>query len=273
MQHRIAVLGGGVMGETVLSALVRGGWQRSNIVVCERRPARLDELLEQHRVSGTTSIVEAVQDATAVLVVVKPQDAVATLTEAAAQLVPDAMVVSLAAGLTTATVESAIAAGGGSDSQPVVRVMPNTPALVGAGISAISKGRHATDEHLNQVAVMLEGMGEVISVAEKDQDAVTAVSGSGPAYVFAIVDAMAEGGVRLGLTREVATKLAVQTVLGSATLLRDTGEHPAILREQVTSPGGTTAAALDVLDDRAVRAAITAAMTAARDRSRELAQE
>lgn len=273
MQQQIAVLGGGVMGETVLAALLRGGWQRSNIVICERRADRLDELLEKHRVAGTASISEAVQQATAVLVVVKPQDAVATVTEAAPELASDAVVVSLAAGLTTIALESAIAAGGGSNSQPVVRVMPNTPALVGAGISAISKGAHANDDHLNQVAMMLEGMGEVILVAEKDQDAVTAVSGSGPAYVFAIVDAMAEGGVRLGLTREVATKLAVQTVLGSATLLRDTGEHPALLREQVTSPGGTTAAALHVLDQRAVRAAITDAMTAARDRSRELAQE
>ncbi|MGJ3508948.1 pyrroline-5-carboxylate reductase [Enemella sp. A6] len=269
-EHRIAILGAGVMGETLLAALLRDGWQRSQLTICERRADRLDELTEVYRVSATSSAVEAVADATVVAVVVKPADAVAVLAEVAPHLRPGTLVVSLAAGVGTARYEAAIAEAGGPSELPVIRVMPNTPAVIGAGVAAVSKGSHATDDHLNQVAALLSGMGEVVTVDEKDQDAVTALSGSGPAYVFAFIDAMIEGGVMMGLTREVATTLAVQTVLGSATLARDTGDHPVLLRERVTSPGGTTAAGLHVLDARAMRAAVAEAMVAARDRSREL---
>lgn len=269
-EPKIAILGAGVMGETLLAALLRDGWQRSQVTICERRTDRLDELVDLYHVTATTSATDAVRDATVVALVVKPADAVDVLAEVAPHLGPDTLVVSLVAGVGTARYEAAISEAGGPSDLPVIRVMPNTPAVIGAGVAAISKGAHADDEHLTQVAALLSGMGEVVTVDEKDQDAVTALSGSGPAYVFAFIDAMVEGGVLMGLTREVATTLAVQTVLGSATLVRDTGDHPVLLRERVTSPGGTTAAGLRVLDAHAMRAAITEAMLAARDRSREL---
>jgi pyrroline-5-carboxylate reductase len=153
----------------------------------------------------------------------------------------------------------------------VVRVMPNTPAQVDEGMAAISPGSHSTQDHLDRVTEILSATGRVITVPERYQDAVTAISGTGPAYLFFVVEAMIEAGVHLGLPRDTATELVVQTMLGSAKLLRETGEHPTVLRERVTSPGGTTAAAVRQLEDHKVRAAFLVAMEAARDRSRELA--
>jgi pyrroline-5-carboxylate reductase len=177
-------------------------------------------------------------------------------------------VVSVAAGITTGFVEARL-----PDGVAVVRVMPNTPALVNEGMAAISPGTHCTDEQLELVEDLLAATGKVVRVPEKQQDAVTAISGSGPAYVFLVVEAMIEAGVHLGLPRPTATELAVQTVAGAGGLVRETGEHPALLRERVTSPGGTTAAALRVLEDHKLRAAFLAATEAARDRSRALAAE
>jgi pyrroline-5-carboxylate reductase len=150
--------------------------------------------------------------------------------------------------------------------------MPNTPALVDQGMAAISPGTHARTEHLDHVTEILSATGRVVTVPERYQDAVTAISGSGPAYLFFVVEAMIESGVHLGLPRDISTELVVQTMLGSATMLRETGEHPTVLRERVTSPGGTTAAAVKVLEDHKVRAAFLGAMEAARDRSRSLAE-
>jgi pyrroline-5-carboxylate reductase len=159
------------------------------------------------------------------------------------------------------------------DGIAVVRVMPNTPALVDEGMAAISPGTHCDDDHLLIAESLLSTTGRVVRVPEKQQDAVTAISGSGPAYLFFVVEAMIEAGVHLGLPRSTATELVVQTVVGSAKLLRETGEHPTVLREQVTSPGGTTAAAIRELESHSVRAAFMTAMEAARNRSRELAGE
>jgi pyrroline-5-carboxylate reductase len=174
--------------------------------------------------------------------------------------------VSLAAGVDTASIESQLPEG-----VAVVRVMPNTPAQVDEGMAAISPGTHAQPEHLERVTAILSATGRVVTVPERYQDAVTALSGSGPAYLFFVVEAMIEAGVHLGLPRDIATELVVQTMLGSAKLLRETGEHPTVLRERVTSPGGTTAAAVRVLEDHKVRAAFLGAIEAARDRSRDLA--
>jgi pyrroline-5-carboxylate reductase len=149
--------------------------------------------------------------------------------------------------------------------------MPNTPALVDEGVAAISPGAHCDEEHLEAAEQLLRSVGEVVRVAEKHQDAVTAISGSGPAYVFYVVEAMIEAGVLLGLPRATAHELVIQTLVGSAKMLRETGEHPTVLRENVSSPAGTTVAALRVLDDHKVRAAFLSAMEAARDRSRDLA--
>jgi pyrroline-5-carboxylate reductase len=177
----------------------------------------------------------------------------------------DQLVVSLAAGITTAFVESRL-----PDGTAVVRVMPNTPALVDEGMAAVSAGSHCDEAHLREAEELMRSTGKVVRVPEKQQDAVTAISGSGPAYVFFVVESMIEAGVHLGLPRSTATELVVQTLVGSAKLLRETGEHPVVLRERVTSPGGTTAAALRLLENGKVRADFLAAIEAARDRSREL---
>jgi len=176
------------------------------------------------------------------------------------------LVISLAAGITTSYIESRLKVG-----TAVVRVMPNTPALVDEGMSALSAGAHCSTAGLELAESVLKAVGKVITVPEKYQDAVTAISGSGPAYIFYVVEAMIEAGVVLGLPRTTAHDLVVQTLVGASAMLRETGEHPTVLRENVTSPAGTTAAALRELDDHKVRAAFITAMEAARDRSQELA--
>ena len=263
--RRLALLGAGVMGETVLSGLVRAGWDPATITATDRRPERVAELESAYGITMTSN-VEAVAGAETVLLVVKPQDMRSLLGEIAPALEPGTLVVSMAAGVDIATLEEGLPAG-----QPVVRVMPNTPAQVDEGMAAVAAGSHASDDHLERVRAILSATGRVAIVPERYLDAVTAISGSGPAYLFFVVEAMIEAGVHLGLPRDVSTELVVQTMLGSAKLLRESGEHPAILRERVTSPGGTTAAALRELEVHRVRAAFLTAMEAARDRSRDLA--
>ncbi|MFF3064728.1 pyrroline-5-carboxylate reductase [Oerskovia sp. NPDC057915] len=263
---RLAVLGTGVMGETVLAGALRAGWPASEVVATVRRPERGQELRERHGVTTTTDNGEAVRGAGLVVVAVKPKDVAALLAEVSEHLGEGAVVVSVVVGLPTRFYEERLPAG-----TSVVRVMPNTPSVIGAGVSAVSGGAAASDDQVTLVERLLGQTGLVVRVAEKDQDAVGALSGSGPAYVFYVVDALAEAGVLLGLTRAVALELATATVLGSARMLDETGEHPVILREKVSSPGGTTVAALRALDEGGVRAAFLSALEAARDRSQELA--
>lgn len=264
---RVGVLGTGVMGEAVLAGVLRGGpdgpVDPATVVVTARRPERAAELAERHGVR--VAPVAEVAAADVVVVGVKPQQLDAALAEAAPHVRAGAVVVSLVAGVPAARFEAVLPAG-----TAVVRAMPNTPALVGAGTTALSPGAHATEEHLAAVERLLAGTGAVLRLAASQQDAATAVSGSGPAYVFAFVDALVEGGVHAGLPRAVATQLATSTLLGAARLLAETGQHPALLREQVTSPAGTTAAALRELDERGLRPAVVAAVLAAAQRSREL---
>ncbi len=189
------------------------------------------------------------------------------LDEIAGDLHPGQLLVSLAAGITTAFIESRVPEG-----VAVVRVMPNTPALVDEGMAAIAPGSHCDESHLTEAESLMASTGKVLRIPEKQMDAVTAISGSGPAYIFFVVESMIEAGVHLGLPRATATELVVQTLVGSAAMLRETGTHPVVLREQVTSPGGTTASALRELEIHKVRAAFLAAMEAARNRSRELAE-
>lgn len=263
-RERVAVLGAGVMGETLLSGLLRAGWEPGDIVVTERRPERAAELAERYgvEVMGNAEAAAAVDT---VVMVVKPQDMDGLLREVAETLRPEALVVCIAAGISTDYVEKRL-----PDGVAVVRVMPNTPALVDEGMAALSAGSHCDPDHLERARALLAATGKVITVPEQYQDAVTAISGSGPAYIFYVVEAMIEAGVLLGLPRSTATELVVQTLYGAATMLRETGEHPTVLREQVSSPAGTTMAALRQLDDHKVRAAFLTAMEAARDRSREL---
>jgi pyrroline-5-carboxylate reductase len=248
-----------------LSGLIRGGGAAAGLMVGEKRPERAEELREKYGVTVVANTEAA--SAETVVLVVKPQDMADVLTEIAPHLRPGQLLVSLAAGIPTRAIEKHI-----PDGVAVVRVMPNTPALVDEGMAAISAGSHCDDAHLATAEDLLSMTGRVVRVPEKQQDAVTAISGSGPAYLFFVVEAMIEAGVHLGLPRTTATELVVQTVVGSAKLLRETGTHPTVLREQVTSPGGTTAAAIRQLEDHKVRAAFITAMEAARDRSVALAE-
>src|SRR3954447_19227735 len=272
------ILGAGVMGETLLSGLIRGGRPVAELLVGEKRAERARELSEKYDVAVVSNL-DATKRADTLALVVKPQDMAGLLEEIGAEVRPGQLVVSLAAGITTDFLESRLPAGPTASrgprrpaGTPVVRVMPNTPALVDEGMAAISAGSHCDEEHLAIAEDLLGSTGRVLRVPEKQMDAVTAISGSGPAYLFFVVEAMIEAGVHLGLPRATSTELVVQTVVGSAKMLRETGAHPVVLREQVTSPGGTTAAALRELEIHKVRAAFLAAMEAARDRSSQLAE-
>jgi pyrroline-5-carboxylate reductase len=261
-----AIIGAGVMGETLLSGLVRAGRRVDQLMVGEKRAERARELEERYGVA-VVSNREAAAKADTVALVVKPQDMGDVLEEIAPELRAGQLVVSLAAGITTSFIESRV-----PDGVAVVRVMPNTPALVDEGMAAISPGSHCDESHLSEVESLMASTGKVLRIPEKQMDAVTAISGSGPAYIFFVVESMIEAGVHLGLPRSTATDLVVQTLVGSAAMLRETGTHPVVLREQVTSPSGTTASALRELEVHRVRAAFLAAMEAARNRSRELAE-
>ncbi|WP_432456905.1 pyrroline-5-carboxylate reductase [Cellulomonas iranensis] len=260
----VAVLGGGVMGGTLVAALRQGGWPGDRVTVVDQDAAKAAALADEHGVR-TATLPDAVAAADVVLVAVKPDVVPAVLEQVAPVLRGGALVTSVAAGVPLRVYEDALPAG-----TPVVRVMPNTPALIGKGASAIAPGRAVEEGHLVLVERVLAATGLVERVAEKHLDAVTALSGSGPAYAFYVVDALAEAGVLLGLPRDLATRLAVSTVEGAAAMVAQTGDHPAVLRERVSSPGGTTVAGVAALDAHAVRAGLVAAVRAAADRSREL---
>lgn len=261
MSHT-ALIGTGVMGETLLAGLLKAGWAPTSIVGADRRESRRQELEGRYGVRCVEESADAVTGADTVIVVVKPQDVPDLLPSLAPHLSPGALVVSLCAGVTTATLEAGLPEG-----TPVVRVMPNTPAQVSEGMAAVSPGLHAGEIDLEKAVNIMEAVGRAVVVAERYQDAVTAISGSGPAYLFFVVEAMIDAGVMLGLPRDVSTLLVNQTVYGSAKLLVESEQHPNLLREMVTSPAGTTAAALRHLEERSVKAAFMAAMEAARDRS------
>ena len=260
----IAVLGAGKIGEALLSGLLSGGRRVDELMFTERHPERAAELTTRYGVRGV-DVATAVKEAGVLVVAVKPQDIEPLLDELAPAANEHTLVVSLCAGLPTSLYERRLAAG-----VPVVRVMPNTPMVVGEAMSAISPGRFATGEHLTVVEQLLSTVGMVVRVPESQQDAVTALSGSGPAYFFFLVEAMIDAGILLGLPRAVSEKLIIQSAVGAATMLARTGEHPVILREAVTSPAGTTIMAIRELEKHGVRAALLAAIEAARDRSEEL---
>lgn len=261
----IALLGVGKLGEALLAGLLRGGHAPAGVSVTDHAE-RTAVLAERYGVPPR-GVAEAAAAARTLVLAVKPQDMAGLLAELAPALDPARhLVVSVAAGLPTTFFAARLPGG-----TPVVRVMPNTPVLVDEGMSAVSAGAHATAEHLDAVEALLRPVGKVLRVPEAQLDAVTALSGSGPAYFYYLVEAMTDAGILLGLPRAVAADLLVQTALGAAVMLRDSGEHPVQLREAVTSPGGTTIAAIRELERHGVRAALIDALEAARDRSRELA--
>ncbi len=261
---RIAVLGAGKIGEALIAGLLAAGRRPEELMFTERHPDRADELTVRYGVKAV-DIGTAARGADVLVVAVKPQDIEQLLADLAGEIDTSTLLVSLAAGLPTGLYERRLPSG-----VPVVRVMPNTPMLVGEAMSAISAGKHATEEHLALVEELLGSVGRVLRVPEAQQDAVTALSGSGPAYFFYLVEAMIDAGILLGLPRSVATDLIIQSAVGAARMLRDSGEHPVTLREAVTSPAGTTIMAIRELENHGVRAALLAAIEAARDRSAEL---
>src|SRR5438132_2111689 len=261
---RVAILGGGKIGESLLAGLKSSGW--SDLVATARRPERVAELSERHGVEATLSNSEAIAGAALVVIAVKPQDFDVLLGEIGGLLTPEQTVLSVAAAIPTAAIEARIGPG-----VPVVRSMPNRPATVHEGIAGVCAGAHAGDEHLTLAEEALSHLGAVVRVPERSMDAVTAVSGSGPAYFALLAEAMIEAGILLGLSREITTRLVVQTMLGTAHLLRDEHMHPVELREAVTSPGGTTIRAIRELESAGVRAAFLNAIQAAMERSQELA--
>jgi pyrroline-5-carboxylate reductase len=262
---RIAIIGGGRIGEALLSGLLSSGV--NDLVVTSRSDARVAALRERHGVEATTSNADAVAGAGLVVIAVKPQDIDVLLAEIGPLLTPAQTVLSVAAAIPTAHIEERIA-----DGVPVVRAMPNAPSTVHEGMAGIAPGAHAGDEHLALAEDALLHLGRVVRVPENAMDAVTAVSGSGPAYFALIAEAMIEAGILLGLSREISTTLVIQTMLGTAKQLRDEGMHPVELRESVTSPGGTTIAAIRELEQHGVRAAMLNAIQAAMTRARELAE-
>jgi pyrroline-5-carboxylate reductase len=264
---RVVLVGTGVMGGAVLTGMLAAATRPGEVVVVDAAPHRAAQVAAEHGIAHAASVAGAAAGADVVLLAVKPKDVAGVLAQLSG-IDAATLVVSVAAGLGTGFYEARLPAG-----VPVVRVMPNTPATIGQGMSAISPGAHADERHLALVEALLAGTGAVVRVAEKDQDAVTAISGSGPAYVFYVIDALAEAGVLMGLPRGLSTTLATETVLGSAALVSLTGEHPAVLREKVSSPAGTTVAALHRLDAAGVRAAFVDAALTARARAQELAGE
>jgi pyrroline-5-carboxylate reductase len=265
---RICVLGAGKAGEALVAGLLSSGFAKpEDIIATVRHQERADELADRHGIETTLDNAAAVRGARVVVIAVKPQDIESLLGDVGDALEPSQTVVSIAAAIPTALIEGHL-----GDGVPVVRAMPNAPVTVHEGMAGVAGGAHAREEDIALAEDVLGSVGRSVRVDEAHMDAVTAVSGSGPAYFALLAESMIEAGILLGLSREVATDLVVQTMLGTAKLLRDEKMHPVELREMVTSPGGTTISAIRELEQAGVRAAFLNAIQAAMKRARELAQ-
>lgn len=259
---KIAIIGGGQIGEALVSGLVAAG--NKDIVVTNRTEARRAELAQAYGIATTGDNREAVTDADVVFICVKPYAVTHAVSELADAAPTSAVIVSMAAGVTLSALEEAAAG------RQVVRVMPNTPMLVGRGMSIVAPGESTTPGSVERVRELLGAVGKTVEIAEKDMDAATAVAGSSPAYFYLVAEALIDAGVQLGLTRDVATQLATQAAAGSGEMLVSTGRDPVTLRANVTSPGGTTAAAIRELEESGLRGAFYRAAQACADRSKEL---
>lgn len=261
----IAVIGAGNMGTALIGGMVRAGQGPAHLIASDPDGGRRSAVQAAWKVRTTGDNAQAAEESEILLLAVKPGVVPQVLDDVKEYVRPDHTIISIAAGVRTASIEEWL----GMD-VPVVRGMPNTPALIGAGVSALCPGTYAGAEHLDMARNILQTVGEVVLVTEKQMDAVTGLSGSGPAYVYTVIEALADGGVRMGLPRAVALRLAAQTVLGSARMVLESGEHPAVLRDRVTSPGGTTITGMQVLESCGFRGAIMNAVEAATRRSEEL---
>ena len=264
--RQLAILGGGFMGGALAEGLIDSGWSRDDLVLAEVREARREFLTDHLGLHATSSVASAVSQAKSLLFAVKPQDIEAALVNAATAWSPDQLVISICAGVKTEAFERAL------PNAPVIRTMPNTPASIGAGATAIAKGRYAGASHLATAINILSAVGKVVVVDEDQMDAVTAVSGTGPAYVFLLAESLIKAAQDEGLTREQAHVLSYQTILGAARLLGHDAAGPRELRERVTSPGGTTQAAMEHLEKHDWAEIFVAAVGRARERSAELGE-
>ncbi len=264
--HTIGFIGAGNMAEALIRGLVRGGHvPASRIVASLPRRDRLDQLASAYGIDVTTDNREVAKRCGLVVLSVKPQIMDKVLREIGDVIQSGTLVVSIAAGVDTETIEEALA-----DGVRVVRAMPNTPALVGAGATAIAPGKHASEADLAAAKALFDAVGITVQLDESHLDAVTGLSGSGPAYIFLILEALADAGVKVGLSRRNAQRLAAQTVMGSAKLLLDTDEHPGKLKDMVTSPGGTAIEGLHTLEVGGLRTTLINAVETATKRAKEL---
>jgi pyrroline-5-carboxylate reductase len=267
MNETLGILGGGKMAEALLSGLLRSGWRNpQEVVVTVRRQERANELQSKYGVGASLDNAQTVASSEIALIAVKPQDMEVLLEQIRPATRPDALLISVAAGIPTSFIEKRL-----PDGVPVVRAMSNVPAIVDEAMTVVSPGTHATEKHLAIAEEIWSHVGRVLRLAEKHLDAITATSGSGPAYFALLAEAMIDACILLGLSRDVATELIVQTMLGSAKMLREMKMHPVELRELVTSPGGTTINAIRELENAGVRAAFLNAIHAACTRATELA--
>jgi pyrroline-5-carboxylate reductase len=267
-KKKIAILGSGNMGEALVKGLLRAGKASVEALICsEPRAERREEIQKRYGVHVTADNRAACAQADIVVIAVKPQSIDVLLDEIAPAIDAKKLVISIAAGVPIGAIARKLGAG-----VRIIRTMPNTPALVGAGATALARGPHATDGDLEQALALFEAVGVAVVVEEHHLDAVTGLSGSGPAFVFMAIEALADGGVKVGLARPIAMALAAQAVMGSAKLVLETGEHPGRLKDQVTSPGGTSIAGLHALEAGGFRAALISAVEAATKRSRELGE-
>jgi pyrroline-5-carboxylate reductase len=256
------------MAEALIRGLIRGGMDPHQIAGTARRPERLKALHEDYGIETLTDNVAAAKKAEVVVLSVKPQVLDKLLTQIAPAIDPGKLIISVAAGVPIAAIERRLGAGA-----RIVRAMPNTPALVGLGATAIARGEHATEEDVQLATQLFQAVGMCTQVEEALLDAVTGLSGSGPAYVFLIIEALSDAGVKVGLPRYTALALAAQTVLGSAKLLLETKQHPGHLKDQVTSPGGTAIAGLHTLEAGGLRTTLINAVEAATRRAKELGEQ
>lgn len=266
LSDQLAIIGGGAMGEALVAGALRSGQYRpENIVVGEPLEGRRHYLRERWQVCVTADNRETVQSAGIIVMAVKPQVFFEVLEPLAAFISPKQLLISVAAGITIQHIESLL-----TGPVPVIRVMPNTPCLVGKGASVLARGTHASAEHVETAKNLFGALGFTAEVPERSLNAVTALSGSGPAYIFLMLEALIEAGVRVGLPRELSRQLVLHTAAGAVEMMAETDQHPAVLKEMVTSPGGTTACALEHLEREGLRGILIQAVVKAWERAREL---
>jgi len=263
--QKIGFIGGGNMAEAMIKGLLAGSFPADKIMASEPSELRREHLLEAFGIQLAGNNLELMESCDIVFLSIKPQIAVEVLEEVSGVYSDDKLIISILAGVTTGAIEKFF-----QGAPRVVRVMPNTPALVGEAASAICRGHYANQDDLAVVKQLFELVGKVQMIDERQMDAATGLSGSGPAYIYTVIEALADGGVREGLRRDIAHALAVQTVVGAALMVRETGEHPAILRDQVCSPGGTAITGVSTLEKNGLRTTLMEAVSASAARSREL---